>query len=277
MLRVLLVVATLSLAVALPMEDGPANELSEGGVMSLIQESGLATLAKGGDGPFTFQGTLQHVVNRFCTEYTKQVGEGPTYCSELVLLQHKWIQADATGEKEPFTKYLGALAGHYCPDHKATETSRCLVLQLLGKAVPATLKWNAEKKGYYQMTIDVASHFCKKLGKEELFCPLLKALSKHFFTAVNTGDGVKYTKYVQDLEDHYCKGAVRHSPDQRCSILPLMHTSIPSLELQLQPANPSRHHMPAGTNGNVPAVDDEIMATTFSVHAGNVHEGLATP
>jgi len=36
-----------------------ASFILPGGVMSLIQESGLAALAKGGDGPFTFQGTLQ--------------------------------------------------------------------------------------------------------------------------------------------------------------------------------------------------------------------------
>ena len=88
---------------------------------------------------------LQHVANRFCTEYTKpvsatppcitpacaadsplglQVGIGPTYCSELVLLQQKWIEADNSGERDAFMTYLGQLTGHYCPDAAATETSR---------------------------------------------------------------------------------------------------------------------------------------------------------
>lgn len=256
----------LTVATCLPMESGAAGELSEGELTSFIQESGLATFTEA-KGPFTFAGTLQHVANRFCTEYTKPVGIGPTYCSELVLLQQKWIEADNSGERDAFMTYLGQLTGHYCPDAAATETSRCLVLQLLTKAVPATLKWNAEKKGYYQMTRDVATHYCKKLGKQQLFCPLLKALSKHFFDAVNTGDSKKYKKYIADLETHYCEGSVRNKPDQRCSILPLMKSAVPDLELVIQPADPSRHHTPAGTNGNVPAVDDEIMATTISDHA----------
>jgi len=46
-----------------------------------------------------------------------------------------------------------------------------------------------------------------------------------------------------------------------------MKSAVPDLELVIQPADPSRHHTPAGTNGNVPAVDDEIMATTISDHA----------
>merc|ERR1711871_447575 len=158
-----LLVLLLASTAALPVEDGVGEALPMGmGLDAFIQESGLATLAAGGNGPFTFAGTLQHVANRFCTEFVHKDSQAPVFCEELVWLQHKWIDADTSGDKEGFTKAMGQLQGHWCPDAAATASARCLVLQLLSKAVPTTLKWSLEKKGYYQMTKDVSRHFCTK-------------------------------------------------------------------------------------------------------------------
>lgn len=265
-------------AAALPAQETQGSELGplDDGITALVDETGLASRAGLPDGPFSFQGTLQHVANRFCTEFTSTEASGQVYCDELVLLQHKWIDADTTGDKTEFTKFLGQLTGHHCPDAKASETAKCLVLQLLSKAVPATLKWSSERKIYYQMTKDVASHYCKKLGKMNIFCPLLNALPKHFFRAVMDSDTTKYNDYVVRLQDHFCKGIARHDEDQRCSVLPLLLQSLPEVVDMQTGVDPSRHHTPSGTGGDVPAVDAEIMATVKSHHLGTAAKAGST-
>merc|ERR1711871_89873 len=210
-----------------------------------------------GNGPYTFGGTLQHVANRFCTEFVKKSGTGPVFCQELVLLQHKWIDADTTGQKDGFTKVMGGLIGHYCPDVESTETARCLVLQLLSKAVPATLKWSLEKKSYYQMTKDVASHYCKKLGPNDVFCPLMEAVPKHFFHAVMAGKDTDFKSYMGKLNAHYCNGPALHVADKRCTIFQLMEASLPNIIPGTGNAmdDDNRHAEPKGTGGNVPSLD----------------------
>ena len=201
--------------------------------------------------------SLQHVANRFCTEFVKKSGTGPVFCEELVLLQHKWIDADTTGQKDGFTKVMGGLIGHYCPDAESTETARCLVLQLLSKAVPATLKWSLEKKSYYQMTKDVASHYCKKLGPNDVFCPLMEAVPKHFFHAVMAGKDTDFKSYMGKLNAHYCNGPALHVADKRCTIFQLMEASLPNIIPGTGNAmdDDNRHAEPKGTGGNVPSLD----------------------
>jgi len=253
-----LLVLLLASTAALPVEDGVGEALPMGmGLDAFIQESGLSTLAAGGNGPYTFGGTLQHVANRFCTEFVKKSGTGPVFCEELVLLQHKWIDADTTGQKDGFTKVMGGLIGHYCPDVESTETARCLVLQLLSKAVPATLKWSLEKKSYYQMTKDVASHYCKKLGPNDVFCPLMEAVPKHFFHAVMAGKDTDFKSYMGKLNAHYCNGPALHVADKRCTIFQLMEASLPNIIPGTGNAmdDDNRHAEPKGTGGNVPSLD----------------------
>ena len=198
------------------------------------------------------------MANRFCTEFVKQSGTGPVFCNELVLLQHKWIDADTSGDKDPFEKVMGGMIGHYCTDPASTETARCLVLQLLAKAVPATLKWNIEKKGYYQMTEDVARFYCKKVGPNDVFCPLMEALPKHFFRSVQAGKETKFKKYLDQLNTHYCAGAARHPADKRCVIFKLMTAALPVIIPATGNAmdDDNRHHIPKGTGGDVPANDE---------------------
>ena len=70
------------------------------------------------------------------------------------------------------------------------------------------------------------------------------------------------------MEDHFCKGIARHEEDQRCSLLPLLLQSLPEVVDSEAGVDPSRHHTPEGTGGDVPALDAEIMDTTKSHHLG---------
>lgn len=213
-----------------------------------------------GANPYTFAGTLQHVANRFCVERVQKEGKGNLFCKELVALQKQWIVSESTGEVHKFNGYLGSLTGHYCPDAAATKDGRCLVLSLLTKAVPADLKWNADRKRYLQLTKDVAKHYCKVHGEAELFCPLVRGLKKHYFQAVNVQDSTKYEKYLKSLQKHYCVGAQTHKPDERCNIFPLLQKGLPSMDKKLLELNhgkviESKHATPGDPPGDTVPID----------------------
>lgn len=176
---------------------------------------------------YTYAGTLQHVTNRFCTEREHKHGSGQIFCNELQAMQHSWIDAEALGNTQKYSKFVGFLMGHYCPDMDATRDARCLVLSLLTKGIPNDLKWNPDKKRYLQLTADLGKHYCKVHGDKKLFCPLVKALRDHYFKAVTLNDNTRYLAYVKSLQKHYCTGDVEHAPDERCSIFPLLLQALP--------------------------------------------------
>lgn len=268
--RLALALALLAAAVgSIPVED-PAH----GDLVSLVELADVATgspqqLDVGAgkeEGPgaakrFTFAGTLQHVTNRFCTEREKKYGNGAIFCNELIGLQHKWVDATALGKMSAFTRLLGVMSGHFCPTKKATEDARCLVLSLLTKAVPAGLRWNADRKRYLQMTKDVGKHYCSKYGDSDLFCPLVRALKNHYFNAVMTQNDEKYVAYVHKLSDHYCVGPeIRHTADERCNIFPLLLKAVPAMDGKTIDGEvlEDRHTSTKVNGGDVPAVDERM-------------------
>jgi len=183
---------------------------------------------------YTYAGTLQHVTNRFCTEREHKHGSGQIFCNELIAMQHSWIDAESKGTTQKYTRFLGYLMGHYCPDMDATRDARCLVLSLLTKSIPTDLKWNPDRKRYLQLTVDLGKHYCKVHGPKELFCPLIKALRNHYFHAVVNQDETSYMSYVKSLQDHYCVGEVNHPADERCNIFPLLMQALPKMMTSAQ-------------------------------------------
>jgi len=214
---------------------------------------------------YTYAGTLQHVANRFCTEREKKEGRGEVFCNELVALQHTWVDGEAMGTLHKYTELIGTMQGHYCPNSKAaTRNAKCLVLTLLTKAIPANLKWNAERKRYLQLMEDIGAHYCKVHGDHHLFCPLMKSLKKHFFDAVAVQDSTQFKKYVESLNEHYCaKGQeINHPADERCNIYPLLLQALPAMGADttdgkvLENGGAGQHATPGDPPGNVPAVDE---------------------
>jgi len=214
---------------------------------------------------YTYAGTLQHVANRMCSERTKKKGAGGLFCQELIALQKTWVSAEARGDLHSYTGYLGQLKGHYCPDSKSTQKAKCLITTMLVKAVPAQLRWNADRKRYLQLTKDVATHYCAVHGEHRLFCPLMKSLQKHFFEAVMTTDADKYSHLVKHMKEHYCDGpdAIEHPADERCSIFPLLLKAIPTIDKSevnndakvLENGGVGAHNTPGTPAANVPGVD----------------------
>jgi len=280
MIRSSHVCLAIALAEALPVENRARDH--QGELMALVdladqatgpqaennpedaEEAAAAAGESGNPDLLSFAGTLQHVANRFCTERERKYGNGAIFCNELVGLQHKWIDASSLGNIEPFTRLLGVMSGHFCPTQKATEDSRCLVLSLLTRAVPADLKWNADRKRYLQMTKDLGSHYCQLHGTEDdkLVCPLMQALHSHYFDAVMTRDDSKYVAYVNKLNDHYCKGEeLNHGEDARCNIFPLVLQALPALPAKdlHEKVHENRHaHPDTRDHAENPSIDESM-------------------
>lgn len=243
------------------------DEPSEYGVVTLVEEAVGDMEASGEqaaeqDVKLTYAGTLQHVVNRFCTERVKK--KGAIFCDEMVALQNSWVDAEGQGTMDSFTKLLGMMQAHYCPKRTSTDDARCLVLTLLEKGIPVSLKWNANRKRYLQLTKDIAAHYCKMHGENALFCPLMKALKTHYFNAVVRHDGTRFVKYVTSLKQHYCDSEARmgHPADERCNIFPLLLHAMPGMGKQSIDgkvlSNTGKHATPGDPPGNVPAVDEGL-------------------
>lgn len=216
--------------------EADAAEMTQEEEMTLKTTSKLPSLSKASspvEQPhLTFAGTMERVVSRFCTERLPGKEMGDVFCNELIALQSGWVNAEAKGTMGGFTKLMGMMQGHYCPQKtSAEEDAKCMVVTLLREGIPINLKWNSERKRYLQLTKDVGKHFCKLHGENALFCPLMKALRMHFFHAVTRQDSSSFKTYLTKLNAHYCTEGkdTRHPADERCSMFPLLLHALPEM------------------------------------------------